>query len=165
MKQILLAYTQYNLWANKRIIELFSNLDDDMLDKDLGGSFHTIRKTVYHIWGAESIWHQRLNMVEHVSIPQENYVGDFQAACKAWQDVSTMINEFVAKQYDDRGFEHEFAYRALKNTPMKSNVFDAIHHCMNHSTFHRGQLVNYARMIGITKIPSTDYITYCREKK
>jgi uncharacterized damage-inducible protein DinB len=165
MKHILLAYTQYNLWANKRIIDILLKVSKEELDQDLGGSFSTIRKTMYHIWGAESIWYQRLNMVEHVSIPQENFVGDFQAACNAWQDVSTLINEFVAKQYDDRGFEHEFAYRALKNTPMKSKVFDAIHHCMNHSTFHRGQLVNYARMIGITKIPSTDYITYCREKK
>jgi uncharacterized damage-inducible protein DinB len=40
-----------------------------------------------------------------------------------------------------------------------------IWHCINHQSFHRGQLVTFARQLGITDIPSTDYIVYLREKK
>jgi uncharacterized damage-inducible protein DinB len=165
MKQILLDYTQYNMWANKRIIDILKPLSNENIDQDLGGSFNTIRQTIYHIWGAESIWFQRLQLVEHIQIPQENFDGDFYEACDVWQSVSKSMIEFVRKQYDDRAFEHQFIYKTLKKGIFKNTVFDAIHHCMNHSTFHRGQLVNYARMLGVTKIPSTDYITYCREKK
>ncbi len=165
MKEIILQYTNYNVWANKRIIDLLQILTDDELDKELGGSFSTVRKTVYHIWGAESIWHQRLQMAEHILIPQDHFDGNFSEACMEWQKVSKQFIAFADKQFDDRSFEHEFAYRALKNTPMKSKVWEALHHCMNHSTFHRGQLINYARMLGLTKIQSIDFITYCRERK
>jgi uncharacterized damage-inducible protein DinB len=78
MKQILLDYTQYNMWANKRIIDILKPLTNENIDQDLGGSFNTIRQTIYHIWGAESIWLQRLQLVEHVQIPQESFQGDFQ---------------------------------------------------------------------------------------
>ncbi len=165
MKQILLDYTKYNVWANNRVINLLKDLPDEQLDRVLGGSFPTVRKTVYHVWGAESIWYQRLHMAEHIMIPQENFEGDFSAACTEWQKISYQFTEFVEKQFDDRGFGHEFVYRSLKKEVMKSKVWEAIHHCMNHSTFHRGQLINYARMLGLTSIPSTDQITYSREKK
>lgn len=165
MKQILLDYTRYNTWANARLIALLKTLDEDALDRDLGGSFPTVRETVFHIWGAESIWYQRLLMNEHITIPHENFEGDFADACTAWQSVSVQFTAFTEKQFDDRAFEHEFIYHTLKKERMKSKVWEALHHCMNHSTFHRGQLINYCRMLGLTKIPGTDQITFSREKK
>lgn len=165
MKQILLDYSLYNVWANARVIALLRDLPVEELDKELGGSFPTVRQTTYHIWGAESIWHQRLQMAEHVIVPQENFEGSFADACSQWQKVSQLLAEFIEKQFDDRGFEHEFVYRNLKKETMKSKVWRALHHCFNHSTFHRGQLINFARMLGQTKIPNTDQITYFREKK
>ena len=66
MKRILLDYTRYNSWANARVIEILKTLNDQALDQALGGSFSTIRNTVNHIWGAESIWYQRLMMAEHM---------------------------------------------------------------------------------------------------
>ena len=68
MKPILFDYTQYNVWANALLIDLLKNLNDEQLDQDLGGSFDTVRKTLYHIWGAESIWMQRLQMAEQVIV-------------------------------------------------------------------------------------------------
>lgn len=165
MKQLLTDYTRYNVWANQRIISLLLNLSDEQLDETLGGSFNTIRKTVYHLWGAESVWYQRLQMEETVLSPIENFDGDFSIACNEWQKISNLFVGFVTKQFDDRGFEHEFIYLTTKKEVMKNKVWQAIHHCMNHSTFHRGQLINYARMIGISKIPSTDMIVFFREKK
>src|ERR1700741_4907820 len=54
MKEILLNYTRYNAWANARIIDLLKNLSDEELDRELGGSFPSVRATAYNIWGAES---------------------------------------------------------------------------------------------------------------
>ena len=165
MKPILFDYTQYNVWANALLIDLLKNLNDEQLDQDLGGSFGTVRKTLYHIWGAESIWMQRLQMAEQVILPQDHFTGGFAVACMEWQNTSKQFVVFVEKQFDDRGFEHELVYHTLKKEPMKSKVYEVIQHCMNHSTFHRGQLIHFARLLGITKIPSTDFITYTRQKK
>jgi uncharacterized damage-inducible protein DinB len=165
MKKILLSYCKYNLWANNKIVDLLKQLSEEDLDKDLGGSFKTIRQTLYHIWGAESIWMQRILMTEKVIVPQEHFEGTFIEACEYWLKVSDSFITFTEKQFDDRNFQHQFIYRNLKNENFKSEVWECIHHCMNHSTFHRGQLINYCRMLGLTKIPSTDMITFLREKK
>jgi uncharacterized damage-inducible protein DinB len=33
---------------------------------------------------------------------------------------------------------------------------------LNHGTYHRGQLVNMRRQLGIEKIPQTDFIVWSR---
>jgi uncharacterized damage-inducible protein DinB len=33
-------------------------------------------------------------------------------------------------------------------------------HCMNHSTYHRGQIVTMGRNLGFTDAPMTDYNFY-----
>jgi len=33
-------------------------------------------------------------------------------------------------------------------------------HCINHGTYHRGQIITIARNIGITDPPTTDYNYY-----
>jgi uncharacterized damage-inducible protein DinB len=35
-----------------------------------------------------------------------------------------------------------------------------IHHCMNHSTYHRGQLITIGRNLGFSDAPMTDYNFY-----
>ncbi len=165
MKQILLDYARYLVWANSRVIALLAELDDEQIQRNLGGSFATVQETVFHIWGAESIWLQRLHMAEHVQVPSMGFAGNFKEALAEWKKVSEQYPAFIEKQFDDRSFEHEFVFRNLKNETMKSKVWEALHHAINHSTFHRGQLINYARMLGLTKIPGTDQITYSREKK
>jgi uncharacterized damage-inducible protein DinB len=41
-------------------------------------------------------------------------------------------------------------------------VVDMIHHCMNHSTYHRGQLITMGRQAGLADPPRTDFIYYVR---
>lgn len=165
MKEILIDYTKYNVWANRIIIEVLLTIPKEKWDLELGGSFGTLRKTVYHLFGAESIWMQRIEMKENPEFPTPDLDTDITKVCKEWQDISLKLHAFVEKQYDDRAFAHEFIYKSIKKDIFKNRVYDVIHHCMNHSSFHRGQLVHMARELGVTKIPSTDYITFCREKK
>ena len=115
-------------------------------------------------WLAESVWLQRLQMAEHVIIPSEKLVGNIQNMCIEWIKCSEGIHEFTKKTYDERGFEHAFHYSNIKGDQMKSKVWECLHHVCNHSSFHRGQLINYLRQVGVTSIPSTDFITFCRKK-
>lgn len=40
-----------------------------------------------------------------------------------------------------------------------------LQHCLNHSTYHRGQIVTMARTIGLTDPPMTDYILFVNSRK
>ena len=165
MKELLVQYAAYNHWANGLIIQLLSDLSEEQLHQDLGGSFPSAYKTATHIWMAESVWLQRLQMAEHIIVPTENFSGDFVEACKLWTVSSEGLLHFTKKINDERGLTHEFHYKNIKGETFKSKVYECLQHVANHSTFHRGQLINFLRQLGVTKIPSTDFITFCRMKK
>ena len=164
MKEIVLNYTQYNVWANKAIIEIVNSLPNEDVEKELVGSFPSVRKTIAHIAFAESIWIQRLQMAEHIIIPNDDDHKPFAELCNEWLGYSNELLAFTDKIKDERGLQHEFHYTNIKGELFKSKVWECLQHVCNHSTFHRGQLITYCRQLGITKIPSTDFITFCRIK-
>lgn len=164
MKDILLQYTKYNLWANLKIGKLLEGLTTDQVHQSLGGSFDTIRKTTEHILMAEDIWWQRLCMQEHVAPLQLAEDRQWLDILQQWKVSSEHLLQFTEKIMDDRGCLHQFHYTNLAGEAFKITVWECIQHVCNHSTFHRGQLVNYGRSIGLTKIPSTDFITFSRER-
>lgn len=163
MKEFIVKYVNYNLWANKRVIEILMNLSVELWDKELGGSFGSLHKTTAHICNAEMVWLQRL--IGHV--PQvSNIQGkalDKNIVCERWIKSSNEMIQYVLEYCNNVNLSEVITYTNLKGIECSNRRVDAILHCMNHSTFHRGQLINYLRMIQIIDIPSTDYIQYCRE--
>ncbi|MBK7762669.1 MAG: hypothetical protein IPI46_04765 [Bacteroidetes bacterium] len=165
MKEILTQYADYNVWANRLLVDVLITLSDDDIQKDLGGSFGCIKATVHHIYGAESIWLQRLQMTEHVLLPADMASFDTATLCKNWIEGSENLASFAHAIRDERGFEHQYHYKNVKNELFKSKVWESLQHVNNHSTFHRGQIITYLRQLGKAKLPSTDFITYCRGRK
>jgi uncharacterized damage-inducible protein DinB len=65
----------------------------------------------------------------------------------------------------EAAIDHVFQYYNSKKESFKQPVFQVIMHVLNHSTYHRGQIVNMLRQLGIEKIPQTDMIVWARMKK
>lgn len=160
MKETLQMLANYNIWANSRIIDVLLKQSDEILDLQIVSSFTSIRETVYHTWGAESIWLQRLQLAEHLIWKPAVFTGTMQEACHEWKASSKEIEQFIEKQFDDAAFEHVFQYNDLKQQPQKKQVKTALLHVFNHATYHRGQLVTMLRQAGVTKIPGTDFILF-----
>lgn len=160
MKEILLQYAGYNIWANKKIIETLLQLEKQKLDLEIESSFSSIHKTVYHVWSAEYVWLQRLQLAEHAVWMESTFNGSFEEACERWLNASSQLYDFVSKQYDDKAFAHVFQYYNLKKQSVKMPVRDVLMQVFNHSTYHRGQLVTMMRLCGMNKIPGTDFITF-----
>ena len=57
MKDYLLQLLDYDRWANDK---LFALVDESIADRETPSSFNTLRKTIYHIWGAEELWLKRV---------------------------------------------------------------------------------------------------------
>ncbi len=54
------------------------------------------------------------------------------------------------------------SYRGVDGQVFAHTLADLIRHVVNHSTYHRGQLVTMLRQLGHTP-PSTDFTRYLRE--
>ncbi len=164
MKELLLQYAQYNVWANKLILDAIMKLEAGAVDTEIVSSFPSIKTTVVHVWSAEYSWLQRLQLAEHPVWIQGEFAGTFEEANDAWQKTSAELAQFVEKQYDDRSFEHILQFYDRQKASHKMPVYQVLQHVFNHSTQHRGQLITMLRQLGVTKIPGTDFIGFARMK-
>lgn len=164
MKDLLLRYAMHNIWANQRILTLLNGLPEEQLDKDLGSSFPTLRKTIYHIWDSESVWYQRLQLASPVLVPTRTFKGDWKEFTHLFSRQSEQLKDFVATASDAK-LAHTIEYNHPEKGICKSAVSQTVLHVFNHSSFHRGQLVTMLRQSGVSKIPPTDFMAYTRIKK
>ncbi|GEP95985.1 DinB family protein [Chitinophaga cymbidii] len=164
MKDLLLRYAMYNIWANQRMLTLLNGLREEQLDKDLGSSYPTLRKTIYHIWDGESIWYQRLQLASPVLVPTQSFTGDWEEFTHLFTRQSEQLKDLVATASDVK-LAHTIEYHHPQKGICKSAVAHSILSVFNHSTFHRGQLVTMLRQTGMHKIPATDFIEYTRSRK
>ncbi len=157
MKELLLQYAGYNVWANNRIIEAMLKLQEGAVDQEMISSFPTIRATVYHTWSAEHIWLQRLQKVENPEWLAPTFRGTFTEACELWQKASAGLHDYIIA-LDEAKLTAEITYHDRRNNAHSTPAFQILHHVFNHSTYHRGQLVTMLRQAGATEIPATDFI-------
>lgn len=163
MKQLLQQYASFNNWANQRLVECVSMLNEEDLHKLTGGSFTSIFKTVIHLWEAEAIWWQRLKLAEHVINPADTFQGNFTDLSQRLLKQSADWEDWV-KKAGEAALSHVFAYQNSKREQLKQPVSDVLIHIFNHQSYHRGQAVFQLRILGIDKIPSTDFMQFTRRK-
>ena len=162
MKEILVNYTEYNLWANTKLLDVLKGIEPSLLDKELKSSFPSLRKTMHHIWGGQEVWLQRLSGKSLTSFPEP--INDLAEFRKAFVACSQSYIDLV-KEKDEKYFTQVCSYKAFVGTSYTNTHWEMIMHCMNHSTYHRGQIVTMLREVGLTTIPSTDLMGYFREMK
>ena len=77
MKDIMIALAGYNFWANQRLIAVLRKLTPEQADQPMVSSFSGIRPTVLHMWDAESVWRQRIELTEPTRKPSQTLIGTF----------------------------------------------------------------------------------------
>ena len=164
MKEIFIQLSAFNSWANSLLLNAIIPLPEEQHHAEVKSSFPGLYKTVLHMYDAESIWWQRLKLQEKINVPSENFSGNMNdlnqqllQQDKLWQDWITNANEHA--------LQHEFIYFNSKKERFKQPVYQMLLHLFNHNTYHRGQLVNILRQLGIEKIPHTDFIIWSRKEQ
>jgi uncharacterized damage-inducible protein DinB len=161
LKELQSRYTGYNLWANRRIAGVMNELTEDIFITEQKSSFRTIKETILHIYDAETIWYNRLNGISLSEWPAKGFKGTGQHALSLLLDASSLLDEYTAQLQPERLIT-ACHYRNLEGKELELPVYDIIQHCVNHSTFHRGQLITMLRFCGIEKLSSTDYFMYIK---
>lgn len=154
-------YVNYTIWANKAIADFLADKDSNLIDKEIISSFGSIRKTIFHIADGQYVWLSRLKGTSPTDWPSKNM--------KPEEAISAMMNTSTAYALQCEGKPESFwneviTFKALDGTEYKETVANITMHLMNHSTFHRGQLITMFRQVGFEgKMPRTDLIAYLRE--
>jgi len=160
MKELLTYYCDYNIWANEKLANFFADKPEELLARPIENSFPSIRKTLIHILSAEKGWLARLAKRNADNKRVEDEFVNTAAVFSELVIGSKKFAQFVHEQ-PASFFETPVIYNTWDGTELEMVPKIMIHHCMNHSTYHRGQLVTLARQLGMRKgVPSTDLLYY-----
>jgi uncharacterized damage-inducible protein DinB len=166
MKKYITDYVRYNFWANARLVEVFKQQDDALILKPIQSSFPSVRETIMHLWDVEVLWLARLQGQSPTVFPSKTFAGSNGELFDNLLDASKNFVTFVEKQPAKYFIADDIKYKTIKlDGAFVNKPYEMMWHCMNHQSFHRGQLVMFARQLGIQTIPSTDFIIYLREQK
>jgi uncharacterized damage-inducible protein DinB len=155
----------FNVWANRTMTDFISsNFSSGQEENEITSSFPSVRKTIYHVWDAEKVWLERMKGNSLMEFPSVHYQGSFSEGRQLFLQNSIALHEFISEKPQDF-FEGDISYVHTSGKPYTQEASDVLTHVMNHSTFHRGQLITMFRQLGFNKgIPKTDFIEYVRQK-
>ncbi len=152
----------YNGWANRTIFDAVARLPEEQYFRDLKSSYGGVHGTLCHVVWAEQLWLHRWKKLPNPAVPQGTDLRSLAEVRARWETVDGDRGDYVSglseRQLDDTrvvkpstGGEYVHTFRQM------------FRHFINHSSYHRGQIVTFMRQLG-TPPPSTDLILYYRRK-
>jgi uncharacterized damage-inducible protein DinB len=163
MKIILTQLSTYHLWANQLITDRILQLPAELQEQEVPSSFPGLKKTLLHMWDADSIWWQRMKLLEQIVRPSDGFSGSCEEAVKGLMAQGKAWHEWVLNAQQHM-LDHEFIYQNTKREKFKQPVYQVLIHMFNHATYHRGQIVTMLNQLQVGNIPSTDFIAWSRKK-
>ena len=163
MKEVLVHYATYNQWANKRMTDTIVNLSNEQLHKDINSSFRSVYKTLVHLWDAEYLWWQRLNLHQNVEWPGKSFNGSLMELTNNLLLQSKQWRDWTESNSGEELSKH-FIYKNTRKEEFSQPVSEALIHLFNHQTYHRGQIITLLRQVGMKELPATSFIEYTRKK-
>ena len=164
MKALLINYQQYNHWANEKMCKYLDGVDELGLASDEREKFETIKSIILHIANTEQIWLGRLSGKNIPNMYNLDTSKSFSDICTSIRKNSDEFITFLSGK-EDNFFLSSTEYVNLKGKTFSQNNAEIILHSMNHSTFHRGQVMSMLRNVGYTDQSASDFIMFLREKR
>ncbi|MEM6395240.1 MAG: DinB family protein [Bacteroidota bacterium] len=151
---LILQSLQYHRWANSSIAIWLKDQPKELLHLEVAASFPSIRKTLHHILEAEKYYLSILSKIE-VDYPENQSLDD------VWTELLE-TDEQLLTWFESQGeavVEREIQLKRSQYLE-RYTVATLILHIINHTTYHRGQIVSMRHQLGLSKPPATDYYRY-----
>ncbi len=157
-------YTNFNQWANRRIGAWLLSLDTACLYRPTLSSFPSIDLTVQHMVRTQKFWR---DFVQEKDINHFDWSVKENRAAEMIQELMNVSDE-MDMQFSSFG-EEDLLKELQLDMPWAKNQlsrYEYIVHVVNHSTFHRGQIISIARSFGCADgIVNTDYNMYNTQRE
>lgn len=153
---------QYNAWADRRLLDVCSQLTNEQFARELGSSFSSVRDTVVHLYGAEWVWKERFNGNSPMALLKGDGFPDLTSIRVKLEEMDQHFIDYVSK-ITQQDIDRVIVYKTFSGQEFSNPLWQSLHHLTNHATYHRGQVVTMLRQLGAKPV-STDLIGYYREQ-
>ena len=152
----------YNAWANRRLFTALAALPEADYKRDLKTSFASLHGTVGHIVWAEELWLRRWQQAPPPAVAQGKDLGSLAAAQQRWEAIEADRALFLAGLAAAR-LEDVIVVKASTGGEFRHPLRETLLHAVDHSSYHRGQLVSMLRQLGQTP-PPNGLVAYYRSR-
>jgi len=158
-KQYFTSLAAYNSWADDKVMAWLSQITDTQWEQPLPSSFSSIKQTSVHMASAEKIWVDFWTKETNPVYLSAHFEGSKNELINIWKIASTGIRNFI-ENYPEDNYNDLVTFVYPRGGSGQMVYWQSFAHIMNHSTYHRGQLVNLLRQAGFTGLSSLDLATY-----
>jgi uncharacterized damage-inducible protein DinB len=155
---LLHQYGTYNTWANHELALWLGQISEEKSEQSIESSFTSLKKTISHIWSAEFLWLKVLLGESYQDNPAKQFKGSLEEMLNLWLEASAQLEAYILQQSSED--LSKSIVLGADNAPV--SVEQILQHTLNHSTYHRGQLITMGRQLGLENPPRTDFIHYIR---
>jgi uncharacterized damage-inducible protein DinB len=154
------ALFEYNRWANARTREALSRVSPEQFTRAVGGSYGSLQKTIAHLVASEWVWIRRWKGDSPTAPPFAEDSLTLSGLGSLWQPIEHETQTFV-EELTPQALEAMVAYRNTRGQPFSEPLWQQLQHLVNHSSYHRGQIVALLRQLGVQPL-GTDLIAFYR---
>jgi len=153
----------YNAWANRRLFTALGAVPAEDYKRDLKTSFGSLHGTVGHIVWAEELWLRRWQQAPPPAVAQGKDLDSLAAALHRWEAIEADRARFLVGLEAAR-LEDVIVVKASTGGEFRHTLRETLLHAVDHSSYHRGQLVAMLRQVGQTP-PATGLAGYYRSQR
>jgi uncharacterized damage-inducible protein DinB len=155
IQKISTRFLRYNFWANERLTSWLMTLHREIVYEKTGSSFGTIDRTLQHILSGQIYWYTIITkgQIHEFHQPEKENAVE--------QVIADLVSSSLQLVDELSLFNDEKLIEIIRASDSSQSRYEYILHVVNHSSYHRGQIVTMCRALGITtEIPVTDYDAY-----
>ena len=153
----------YNAWANRQMFAALEQLPAESYFRDLKSSHGGLHGTLCHIVWAEQLWLNRWVAKPNPAVAQGRDLTTLAAARARGEAVEAERAAFLAG-LSERRLDEAVVVKPSAGGEHVHTFREMFRRAVDHSSYHRGQLVTLLRQVGATP-PSTGLIVFYRERR
>ena len=161
LDEILELY-QFNAWATRRMFEATAALSEEELARDLKSSFPSLHATLLHMVGAEWVWLTRWQGSSPAALPGGKAGLTHDQIVQWWQEIDGQRDAFL-RTLGPNGIDRVISYTNFAGTHLAFPLWQMLRHLVNHTSYHRGQVMTMLRQLGKPAV-GTDMILMYQEQ-
>ena len=159
VSKLISNYASYNEWANYKLVNFLKSLEEELMYQKVNSSFENINQTLQHILLAQKFW---LAFVLEKDVNAFNWQFQERQVAQTFEELQRVSTDM--KTHFSAFTEAELLSLLELDMPWGKNKlsrYEYMMHVINHSTYHRGQIITMIRTLGINEgIINTDYNLY-----
>jgi len=148
----------YTLWADRICLKALEQVAAEDLVRDTGTSFGSLLGTLSHILGSQRLWLARFEGKIMARVPDLTDFPDWETLTAAWNETSAELGFFLASLTAEQ-VSADVTWTSTLGVSYTRPLWQPVLHLVNHTTYHRGQVVSQLRQLGYEP-PSTDMIYF-----